>query len=319
MRAFVRFAILVIALVGIQIGVAGGVSNEMTILSSRNKVIDYLVPNVQNMSVQVFQKTSASNFVVLVYVTKYMTNEFASMNEVNSFASGLVTEALKKVLQSNSPYLQKDKEVIVDIDCQRADWDFGAIVFQKRQQVAFVKTAGTYTVPSVNIEMDLPTEIPIFVFCGWARIEIGLSEVTLPFQILDERIDPGKPARDQFFGHLLVPSYLVGNTNFWAKIYTFTDVYEIFDQAGKPQTEKIFTIKTSKVDGGMSFRVSGGSPGRSFVVEVSSDLRNWAPVQRDFFVPSITTVEPVVSIDTQFSTESPRGFYRIRTTSVCPD
>ena len=83
MRAFVRFAILVIALVGIQIGVAGGVSNEMTILSSRNKVIDYLVPNVQNMSVQVFQKTSASNFVVLVYVTKYMTNEFASMNEVN--------------------------------------------------------------------------------------------------------------------------------------------------------------------------------------------------------------------------------------------
>jgi hypothetical protein len=319
MRAFVRFAILVIALVGLQIGVAGGVSNEMAILSSKDKVVNYLVPNVQTVSVQVFQKTSASNFVVLVYVTKYMTNEFASIDEVDSFASGLVAEALKKVLQNNSPYLQKDKEVIVDIDCQRADWDFGAIVFQKRQQVAFVKTAEIYTVPPVKVEMDLPTEIPIFVFCGWARIEIGLNEVTLPFQILDERIDPGKPARDQFYGHLLVPSYLVGNTNFWAKIYTFTDMYEIFDQSGKPQTEKTFAINTSKVSGGMRFQVSGGSPGRSFVVEVSADLHNWVPVQKDFFVPSITTVDPVVSIDTQFSTESPRGFYRIRTTSVCPD
>ena len=319
MRAFVRFAILVIALIVIGFEGNAGVASDLGIksLKSLADLRQYEASQVGIVLSRIGQyDTNTVKYTSLWKKTVYLDQGFTSYDQANQYARESLATGFGIVLTNSAKPFDKAKPLFVEVSMVHNMVNESYDTLNRLTNLSLTFKNGAYYAPDLGgFTVDLPGDVPIFVWTRWARIEASFVGET-PFEILDNQIAGFPSATDPFSGIILIPRDFLTTANVQIKIFVLSDQYEVFDGHGVSIPLVPLKLVTAKYGEGMRLTVTGGSPQRSFRVQQSINLQNWVDVSQTAYVPS----EPpnAISLDTVVKTDLKLGFFRLVETLETP-
>ncbi len=155
----------------------------------------------------------------------------------------------------------------------------------------------------------------------WARLEIGYNGDSDPFEVDDELYDSETdPIDDEGFLEIntdyITNSASVGGT-YWMKITTFNGTFQIFNGDGNQIPETPMKLGMSNDGTYATVTVNGGDSGRGYMLQWSSDLKNWTNSVPYFFLPLPENEATPPQFYRPLSQAS-KLFFRTATTNAAP-
>ena len=248
-----------------------------------------------------------------VYIWKYDTNG------VESFYTGITYESnttptnkyqldkliivpdlvslLHGICTNKNPNIDKSRGVFVEVTCDtiQAVGSSEPSLYSYNTFQFIKNTDGSYSVPDLSgYSTELNSVVPFYISnLKWARVEVGDNGDSYPFEVDDVLYDPGSnPVGSDGFLYLNT-SYITdsssSNGDFWMKITLYasgvTNVFQIYNGDGNSVPETPMKLGMSKDSSYAYVTVSGGDSGKGFVLQWSSDLKNWTNGPVNFFSP----------------------------------
>jgi hypothetical protein len=311
-------------------------------VQAQTKTAEFTFPpigTVQKVTDYVVKATT----VVLIYSWAYKTNGqeayyggtagYIGTNIMISKAqldqqfvvSGLSNVVLYNFCTNADPTWDKSRGVVIYVGCditkpyigisQDALWYSGTIQLIKNSD-------GSYSVPNLSsFSTQLGDPMPIYVpNLQWARVEVGYKGDPYPFEVDDNLYDPGSsPLSSDGFVYLDT-SYITNSSSsngaFWMKISLFDGTnFQIFDGDGNQIPETPMVLGMMKNGTNAVVTVNGGNSGRGYVLQWSSDLKNWTNSVPYFISPQ--TNAPAPQFLRPFSSTN-KMFFRTATTNLPP-
>ena len=212
-------------------------------------------------------------------------------------AGVLFTNCMLVLITNSYPFLDLDKNVQFFFESVRMDGIIECTLFECGFiQVKLDKSGTNYTVPdftwfSMKINSDMTFYVPGL---RWARLEYGITDGAYAPIVGDRRLDASTDpiASD---GGLVLPTAVIMDSstggNYWMTLSLLTDKFRMIDGNGLLLTEPPTTLSMQRTGDTINITQSGGPSGRGYIIQKSTDMKNWSsdgltkyvsPAARDF-------------------------------------
>ena len=267
-------------------------------IGTYSNVLNYAVAHVNVIVLDVFvwntNNASWKAYYVQVWyasATNYVTSKTQMDQQI---IATQITNVVSQIITNTNPTIDKSKGVLIYTTCNyNTNSSTSYENLDAYEVIPLPKnTDGSYGMPNLSsFSTTLADYISFYVpNLQWARLEIGYKGDTDPFEVDDELYDPGTDPIDSAGFLEMQTSYITDssltNGDFWMKITLLSSsTFLLANGDGNKIPETPMVLGMSKDSSYAYITVNGGDSGKGFILQWSSDLKNWTNGPINFFSP----------------------------------
>ena len=243
-----------------------------------------------------------------------------------TIASIMVSNALYFVVTNTNPIIDKSGGIQIQVYCDMsANYQLSQDIFTYLNTFLLIKNPDqSYSVPnlssfSTTISSSVPFNIP--TPSPWAHVEVGYNGTSSPFEI-DDKYWTNNPIGSDGFLYLQtrdITNLASSGGNLWMKIILFDNGYfQVFNGDGNTNKESPIVLGLSHTKTNLTVTANGGSSGRGFILQSSTNLTAWANCSGINFISATNDLPNVTPAQFVYQLTNSSSFYRTMTTNTPP-
>ena len=269
---------------------------EILPIGSEEKVTKYALSQITHVDAFIWVTDTNGKFADYVPNVYYGTP--ASKFELdNTIIGAWITNRLSEFSTNQSQTFDRNGNIQLYFDATRFAWLARCTLYQSGYiTTKLIKSGTNYTVPdfswfSMKINSDMTFYVPGL---RWARLEYGITEGAYAPIVRDRRLDASTDPIDSDGGLVLKTAVIMDSSTggkYWMTLSLLTDKFRMIDGNGLLLTEPPTTLSMQKDGDTINITQSGGPSGRGYIIQKSTDMKNWSsdgltkyvsPAARDF-------------------------------------